>query len=430
VKRNTATFAIDNFEQFKQQMLCWSNQFNICCLLDNHQYASAHHSIECILAAGALTSFSPPSNGALVALKAFQKHTNDWLFGHVGYDFKNTLEAFPSPHRADDLIQFPDMFFFQPEVVIQLSIYQVEISVVDLSAASIFAAILQQSTAANELNAISLQPRISKEDYLKTIHQLQAHIQRGDCYEINFCQEFFAKEAQINPLHVYNQLTKISPTPFACYYKLNNKFLLCSSPERYIKKTGNHIISQPIKGTVKRDIENEQNDALLKKELSENAKERSENVMIVDMVRNDLSKICAEGSVTVEELFGIYSFPQVHQMISTIAGELQAGTDFSDLLKATFPMGSMTGAPKRKVMELIEQYEQSKRGLYAGCVGYLSPNNDFDFNVVIRSILYNSTTQYLSYHVGSAITYNSLPEKEYEECLLKAEGMNKVLMPF
>ncbi len=149
--------------------------------------------------------------------------------------------------------------------------------------------------------------------------------------------------------------------------------------------------------------------------------------MIVDLVRNDLSRICKEGSVKVDELFGVYTFPQVHQMISTISGDLKEGVDFTDMIRATFPMGSMTGAPKRKVMELIEQYEKTKRGIYSGAVGYINPEKDFDFNVVIRSILYNASNQYLSYLVGGGITSQSDPEKEYEECLLKAEAMKQVL---
>ena len=148
--------------------------------------------------------------------------------------------------------------------------------------------------------------------------------------------------------------------------------------------------------------------------------------MVVDLVRNDLSKICREGTVQVEELFGIYSFPQVHQMISTITGELQPGLSFADIIKQTFPMGSMTGAPKKKVMELIEQYENTRRGIFSGAVGYIKPGGDFDFNVVIRSILYNQATQYLSYLVGSAITFYSKAAEEYEECLLKAEALKKV----
>jgi para-aminobenzoate synthetase component 1 len=425
VNRKTAKFAINNYEQFKQQMLSWSNQFNICCLLDNHQYFSGYNSVECLLAAGSVTVFDATAE-VIPQLKAFQKNTRDWIFGHVSYDFKNRLEPLHSNHP--DHIGFPEIFFFQPETVIQLFQIEVEISTVSDNPEEIYSAILHQQPIFHTSPSVTIQPKIIREEYLRIIHQLKQHIQYGDCYEINFCQEFFSANALINAAMVYQQLTHLSPAPFACYYKLYDKYLMCASPERYIKKTGSHIIAQPIKGTVKRDLTNKSKDALLKLQLKVSEKEISENVMIVDLMRNDLSKICMEGSVYVEELFGIYSFPQVHQMISTITGELKEQVDFADALKATFPMGSMTGAPKRKVMELIEKYEQTKRGLYSGCVGYISPGNDFDFNVVIRSILYNASNHYLSYQVGSGITFNSNAEKEYEECLLKAEAIRKVLM--
>ena len=195
-------------------------------------------------------------------------------------------------------------------------------------------------------------------------------------------------------------------------------------PGKVLKKTGDTIFSQPIKGTAKRSKIADENE---KHQLRTNEKERAENVMIVDLVRNDLSKICVEGSVRVKELFEIHSFPQVHQMISTIEGKLVENIPFSEILKATFPMGSMTGAPKKRVLELIEKYEQTKRGLFSGSVGYISPGGDFDFNVVIRSILYNAQSGYLSIPVGSAITWKSNPEKEFEECENKIEGIIKAL---
>jgi para-aminobenzoate synthetase component 1 len=199
------------------------------------------------------------------------------------------------------------------------------------------------------------------------------------------------------------------------------------SPERYLKKEGKTILSQPIKGTAKRYPDNPELDLKNLNALKDSEKERAENIMVVDLVRNDLSKICEHGSVHVDELCKVYSFPQVHQMISTVSGTLRDDVQFSDAVKATFPMGSMTGAPKKKVMELIERYEKSKRGLFSGSIGYITPYNDFDFNVVIRSVLYNAATRYLSFHTGSAITFSSDPEKEYEECLLKAAAIKKAL---
>ena len=231
----------------------------------------------------------------------------------------------------------------------------------------------------------------------------------------------------MDPLEVYLKLSHLSPNPFAAFYKLNDKYLLCSSPERYLKKQENKIFSQPIKGTSKRILNDINEDEESKKMLSLSEKETSENVMVVDLVRNDLSKVCIEGSVKVEELFGVYTFPQVHQMISTVSGTIDKDARLSDILKATFPMGSMTGVPKKSVMQLIEKYERTRRGLFSGAIGYITPEGDFDFNVVIRSILYNSTNKYLSIQAGSAITFYSEPENEYEECLIKIEAMKKVL---
>jgi para-aminobenzoate synthetase component 1 len=407
-------------------MLSWSNQFNICCFLDNHEYHLPHTANECLVAVGALSYIETDKN-ALLKLQAYQQHTKDWMFGHISYDVKNEIESLTSTHP--DHVQFPSVFFFQPETILQLNDGIVTISSATLPPEKIMREILNQ-TALNETaqsSQIKIQPSLSKREYIEKIHLIQKKILQGYCYELNFCQQFFSENVAIDPLTTYHHLTSISPTPFATYYKLRDKYLLCASPERYIQKKGNTILSQPIKGTGKRDLSDQQNDSYLKEQLRVSSKDRNENVMIVDLVRNDLSKICTEASVSVEELFGIYTFPQVHQMISTVQGHLKDDVGFTDILRATFPMGSMTGAPKRKVMELIEEFEVSKRGIYSGAVGYITPENNFDFNVVIRSIMYNASNKYLSYHVGGAITGNSIAEKEYEECLLKALAIEQAL---
>jgi para-aminobenzoate synthetase component 1 len=268
--------------------------------------------------------------------------------------------------------------------------------------------------------------RISKSEYISTFNKLQEHIKRGDIYEVNFCQEYFAKSAELNPVNTFRNLYEISNSPFSAFFRTNDFYLMSASPERFVKKFGNTIISQPIKGTRKRGNSVEE-DLKLKEELRQCPKEQSENVMIVDLVRNDLSKTAEKSSVKVEELYGIYSFTQVHQMISTITSELKDDIHWSEVLKTTFPMGSMTGAPKIRAMQLIEEYETFKRGLYSGSVGYVTPNGDFDFNVIIRSILYNTTNGYVSLAVGSAITANAKGDDEYAECELKAKAMLEVL---
>ncbi|HAT75671.1 MAG TPA: aminodeoxychorismate synthase component I, partial [Flavobacterium sp.] len=277
-----------------------------------------------------------------------------------------------------------------------------------------------------QYSEVEIKQRISKENYLEKVSKILEHIHRGDIYEANFCMEFFAKNVAINPLEKFLKLNEISKSPQAVFFKNNKHFLLSASPERYIRKEGDLLISQPIKGTAKRfkdSIEDEKS----KNELASDPKERAENIMISDLVRNDLSKTAQKGSVKVEELCVIYSFEQVHQMISTITSKLDHQYTAVDAIKSTFPMGSMTGTPKLSVLKIIEELEETKRGLYSGAVGYFTPNGDFDFNVVIRSILYNQVNKYLSFSVGSAITSLSIPENEYDECLLKAKAMREVL---
>ncbi|OQP64831.1 aminobenzoate synthetase [Niastella vici] len=408
-------------------MLSWVNQFNICCFLDNQHYHLPHHSLECMAAAGSVQTLATAAGSAFEQLQQLYAQHGDWLFGHLSYDLKNETDNQAS-HNADG-IGFPDLCFFVPEVVLQLSEQELQIGAFDARHETIFHEIcaMEPPGEAGPLAPTPINNRISKEEYIRIIRQLQQHILRGDCYEINFCQEFFAENITIDPVQVYCSLSDTSPNPFAAYYKTGQQYLLCASPERYLKKEGDRILSQPIKGTSQRNLLNAAEDEKSATHLYNSVKDRSENVMIVDLVRNDLSKICEEASVQVEELFGIYSFPQVHQMISTVSGQLRSDIHFIEAIKATFPMGSMTGAPKKRVMELIEQYEQTRRGIFSGAVGYITPEGDFDFNVVIRSIMYNATNKYLSFQAGSAITFYSDPEKEYEECLLKAAAIKKVL---
>jgi len=424
------TFSISDFEQMKEKVLNWSQQFNTFCFLDNHQYQIEPHSMECLLAAGVKRQLKTDAGDALNQLQEFIGNRSDesgltgWLFGHLSYDLKNEIEELSSANP--DKIQFPDLFFFEPEIVIRLTATEMIITANDPEA--VFAAV--QHTIQKPIISVSpviIQNRLSQQQYISIINKLKQHILRGDCYEISFCQEFFAEHASINPVDVYKKLSTLSPNPFSALYKINDRWLLCASPERFIKKQDNKILSQPIKGTSKRVANNNTQDELNKTELFNSPKERSENVMVVDLVRNDLAKVCEEGTVKVDELYGVYSFPQVHQLISTISGELKNDILFTEIIRATFPMGSMTGAPKLKVMKLIEEYEQTKRGIFSGAVGYISPDGDFDFNVVIRSIMYNAESKYLSFQAGSGITFYSDPENEWEECLMKVEAMKKVL---
>lgn len=419
-------FTITDLENAKKKMLSWANQFGIFCFLDNHRYQTNYHSVECLLAIGNKNSFIANAGNALNDLQKFLNKKPRWLFGHLGYGLKNEIESVSSSSKSR--ISFPDIFFFEPKIIIRLSEKEMEIES-DEDAGKIFDQIMRSDeTNALQNDPVNIQQRVSKKEYIDTIEQLKKHILRGDCYEINYCMEFFAEDTVVDPLLVYQKLSNTSPNPFSALYKLEDKWLICASPERFLKKEGNKILSQPIKGTSSRFLKDDSKDKKSKEELYASEKDRSENVMVVDLVRNDLARVCKEGTVKVDELFGIYSFPQVHQMISTVSGELKDEISFSEIIRSTFPMGSMTGAPKRRVMELIDQYERSGRGIFSGAVGYIAPENDFDFNVVIRSIMYNTSKKYLSFMAGSGITFYSDAEKEYEECLLKAEAMRGTIM--
>lgn len=419
---------IPDTKLFKQQLLFWAQQFREVIFMDSNDYPQAYSSYDCMLAVDAFTSLKTDYYNAFEDLKQYQQTTKDWLFGYLAYDLKNDVEDVQS-NNFDEL-GFPDLFFFQPKKIFLLKGNQLEISYLSMCDDELeqdFEEIRSSQKQQEETaESLLIQQRISKESYLQKVSKMLAHIHQGDIYEANFCMEFYAENALFNPLDKFQKLNEISRAPFAVFFKNNKHFLLSATPERYLKKEGEKLISQPIKGTSKRfsdPIKDE--DAM--NQLALDPKERAENIMITDLVRNDLSRIAQKGSVAVDELCGIYSFIQVHQMISTITAKLDPQYNVIDAIKATFPMGSMTGAPKISAMKIIEELEETKRGLYSGTVGYFAPNGDFDFNVVIRSILYNQEKQYVSFSVGSAITSQSIAEKEYEECLLKAKAMREVL---
>ncbi|HVY74648.1 MAG TPA: anthranilate synthase component I family protein [Puia sp.] len=426
--RKWVSYTAEDLHETKQQVLSWAARFHTCCVLDNQQYQSPQHRFEFIAAAGALDQIDAASGNAFNLLSGFSGKHRDWLFGHFSFTLKSETEGLAS--RLPDHIGFPDLFFFIPQIIIQLGPDGLLIGSFQDDHDQVLAAIRDEPVdriAQAASGAISVSARIDRDHYLKIIRDLKAHILRGDCYEINFCQEFFSEGAVVEPVALFRSLNRLSPSPFSAFYRVGERYLLCASPERYLQKKGNRILSQPIKGTMPRAHADGHEDDQLRQALYRSEKDRVENVMVVDLVRNDLSKICEPDTVRVDELFGIYSFPQVHQMISSVSGQLKPGPDWPQLIAKTFPMGSMTGAPKRRVLELIEQYETSARGLFSGAVGYVNPETDFDFNVVIRSLQYNRSSQYLSYFAGSGITISSDPEKEYEECLMKVTAMETAL---
>ncbi len=329
-----------------------------------------------------------------------KKHQGKHIVCFLSYELKNHIENLESSNI--DNIDFPLLYCFVPGVI--KTNYEIKEKIKD------------------KIDTLKFQVRESKQTYIKKIDEIKNHIQLGNFYETNYCYEWWTECLNFNSKNVYKKLISYTNPPYRFYADLENHQILCASPELFIQKRGNKLISKPIKGTQKRST-NKLEDKNLISELENNPKEKAENVMIVDLVRNDFSKISNPESVKVEELCKVYTFKNIHQMISTISCTIKDSTKFSSILKATFPMGSMTGAPKVRVLKTMEKLENTKRGLYSGSVGIIHPNGDFDFNVIIRTLLYNKRNKILSFHVGGAITSNSIPEKEYEETLLKAEAL-------
>jgi len=409
---------------FKQKALLWASSFDAFCVLDSNHFDDPYSKFDTLIAAGVEHELISKAGHAFDSLEQFRKVHRGWVVGFFGYDLKNEIEDLTSSHP--EKLGFPDLYFFAPQHLIVIRGNEVE--VISDNPQSIFESIEVQTLPAADdfINHVSIKSRLTKQAYLNQVTEIKRHILRGDIYVTNFCQEFFARNTVIDPLQVFLKLNDISPNPFSAFLRCRNSYALCASPERFLAKRGNKLISQPIKGTARRGMTATEDDGC-KQQLRNNTKEQQENVMIVDLVRNDLTRSASPGSVKTEELFGIYSFKQVHQMISTVVCELREDISAVTAIKNTFPMGSMTGAPKVSAMRLMEQYEDSRRGLYSGAIGYFSPDDDFDFNVVIRTILYNKKNKYLSFHAGSAITHHADAEKEYEECLLKAKAILEVL---
>jgi para-aminobenzoate synthetase component 1 len=349
----------------------------------------------------------------------------DWAYGFFSYDLKNEIEALESKNPATIDVEHAN--FAIPETIIKFEEGGMQIDSFtnpDELLGQIKSTQFQPGPGAPEINPPK--SNTTRKHYIENVNKIKEAIIEGEFYEMNYCIEYATKSSYFDPVHCYQKLNEISPMPFSVLMKIGSKYLICASPERFLKKQGNEIISQPIKGTIKRSFDKQEDD-LLKKQLLESEKERAENLMIVDLVRNDLAKSAETGSVKVKELFGIYTFKRIHQMISTVTASHDPKIPVTDIIKNAFPMGSMTGAPKIRVMVEIDKLEDSARGLYSGAVGFFTPEGEFDFNVVIRSIIYDAESSQISFHVGSAITYDSDPEHEYNECLLKAESLFEVL---
>jgi para-aminobenzoate synthetase component 1 len=355
-----------------------------------------------------------------------------WAFGWLGYDLKNGIERLAS--QRTDSLGMPTLHWVEPRVVLGWGADQSRPEVLwghdEPDAQQLLEEVAHAPTieghALPDGPGIALKPRWDESTYLQRAHRVKKHIQRGDIYEMNLCQEWRADAPLDAPWDAFVRLHHFTQPPYAALVKAGEFHVICGSPELFLKRRGNQLISSPIKGTIRRGQTPEEDDALAR-HLQNDPKERGENVMICDLVRNDLSRVAQPGTVHVPELFGIHRFQSVHQMISTVECTVREDASIEAILRATFPMGSMTGAPKVRAMEIIDELEATRRGVYSGSVGFFQPNGDFDLNVVIRSLLYNASIPRISMHVGGAITSLSDPQSEYEECLLKAKAMMQTL---
>lgn len=378
-----------------------------------------YHHFDWMVAASSNAHLETTAVGdAFDQLKA-SRQGKKWQFGFLTYDLKNELESLSSGHP--DGVAFPAMAFFEPEWLFVCQNGRIEclLQADDTDWQSWLSDEREPTSALPKLTFIK---HVNDADYLQTIEGIREHIAAGTVYELNYCMEWSTEVHHLAGPVVYRALNQKTQAPFSTYLQWKNRWLVGGSPERFLRKAGNQLISQPIKGTIRRAAD-AASDELLRQKLASDEKEKAENIMIVDLVRNDLSRSCKAGSVQVPALQQVYTFATVHQMISTVRGEMTDSSKGIEAIAAAFPMGSMTGAPKIKAMELIEELEKSKRGLYSGAIGYFTADDDFDFNVVIRSLQYNSETGYLSLMTGSAITYDSVPQQELAECELKAAAL-------
>ena len=347
----------------------------------------------------------------------------DWLFGHLIYELKDQLEPLSSRHT--DHAGLPLQGWFIPRWVVEwvdddtlLHVFPGD----EVAGLSFVEELFSDGAIAGPLSIGPWDRHTSRDRYLEQAALLLRHIHRGDIYEVNYCIMRTCLRIGWDPFAAFDQLAERTQAPFAGFYRNDRNFALCASPERFLAFDGTRVIGQPMKGTRPRSAD-PKDDERSRNELAHDEKERSENIMALDVMRHDLSRIAASRSVEVEELCAVRSFPQVHQMVSTVSAHIGEGRTPADVLRASFPMASMTGAPKFRAMQLIDRAEDQARGLYSGSLGFFAPDGTGDFNVVIRTILYDEATGLASLSTGSALTAACDPAKEWEGCELKARSI-------
>ncbi|MBN3519741.1 anthranilate synthase component I family protein [Algoriphagus lutimaris] len=402
-----------DFPNWKQKLICWVNK--------NYDYLALFQGNGYEYPEGPFQDFLFVANTQLTEEELWDDQRNVAKVGIFGYDLKNQIEKLESNNRAT--FKLPDLCFFTPELSFS---FQDNLVKSKTAIPNTFWTHIENTVIEEGNTSCSFYGLTSKEEYIATVKKIQDYIIEGETYEMNFCQSFEGSFEHWDPVTAFFRLQGTSPMPFSSLFKAKHQWLVSASPERFIKRNHVRLIGQPIKGTIRRGSTVEE-DRLNKERLLASEKERAENLMITDLTRNDLSKVSEIGSVKVDELFGVYALPRVFQMITTVSAELKENSSLKEIIHATFPMGSMTGAPKIRTKKLIEQLESFKRGWFSGAIGWVNEAGDFDFSVVIRSIIADLEFKKLYFGVGSAITIDSDPIQEYEECELKSQAIREVL---
>jgi para-aminobenzoate synthetase component 1 len=421
-------FDLINFRDFSGKAKNYASQFNPCVILDSCDIAPQLQKgkYKLLLALGG-SQVIEPNSPKIKELFKFWSSNQCWMFGVLGYNLKNEIEDLQSKNSL--CFNWPELCFFIPNNVITID-WDDNLWIYGNNSEAIYKAIKESSYETKNGAEVNIYKPIeydfNKESYLETVNKIKREIIAGNVYELNLCSRFTYPKITIKePFVLFEELSRISPAPFSAFLSINNKYVISASPERYLYLYGNQLVSQPIKGTRPRGFNQKQDDLLIK-DLRTNLKDRAENVMIVDLVRNDLAKVSKAGTVNAEELFGIYTYSHVHQMVSTISAEIEKNTNWQQAIESTFPMGSMTGAPKIAAMTFIESLELMNREWYSGALGYLDPQGNMDFNVLIRSIFYDSLIEKMAYYAGGAITIDSNPEDEYNEMLIKTKAIHSI----
>lgn len=398
-----SSYACD-VNQYKNKIIWWAEQFSVFCFLDSNSHMNGRTKYDFLCGVDVLE---------WIQLDEDYQGNQEFLFGIIPYTsntskvgnfFRPRYIIYAKNGRLYFNRNYPEMMALMDQI-------------------NSFASIIETDEKINS----SFMPLTSSEQYHENIESIQNKIRQGDYYEINYCIGLEANEVTISPISSFIKINRNAAAPMSALYKNEASYVLSFSPERFIKKKSNRITSQPIKGTIRRDRLNLNHDLELKNKLANSQKERAENMMIADLTRHDLTHYAIPGSIHVEELCQVYSYHAVHHMISTISAELKNSHDGLRALFKAFPPASMTGAPKKIVMCEIDQIETFQRNYYSGALGYIDPEGDYDFSVVIRTLFYNQKSKKINIYVGSAITLLSDAKSEYEECLLKAEGIIQYL---